>query len=144
MRLTIRTNIAMRALMYCAVNRDRTVRKSDIAAACNASENHMAQVINALAHFGWLQTTRGRNGGVALHRPPEEIAVGAVFRKLESDVPFAECFSANDNTCPIACACRLRGTISDALGAFYGVLDKVTLADLVTDNAGLQKVLELR
>ena len=144
MRLTTRTNIAMRALMYCAVNPGRIVRKSDIATACNTSENHMAQVINTLSHYELVKTTRGRHGGVTLDKAPENISVGAVFRKLEAGVPFAECFAKEDNTCPIAECCRLRGALSGALGAFYKALDNVTLADLIVDNSELKDALLLR
>ncbi|TCP44263.1 RrF2 family transcriptional regulator [Rhodovulum marinum] len=143
MRLTTRTNIAMRALMYCAVNGGRTVRKSDIASACNTSENHMAQVINTLAHHGLVQTTRGRNGGLTLKRAPEDITVGEVFRHLESGVPFAECFDPQTNTCPITCCCRLKGALHSAIDAFYKTLDGITLADLVAGNQDLQKALLL-
>lgn len=144
MRLTTRTNIAMRALMYCAVNDGRVVRKSDIAQACNTSENHMAQVINALSHYGLVKTTRGRNGGVTLEKQPEQISVGAVFRTLEAGVPFAECFAKDTNTCPIADACKLRGALSGALAVFYEALDKISLEDLVKGNSPLQEALLLR
>ncbi len=141
MRLTTRTNIAMRALMYCAINTGPVARKSDIAAACNASENHMAHVINALGHYGFVETMRGRKGGVRLARPPEEIGVGAVFRIFEADAPFTECNAAATNTCPIADCCRLRGALSNALDAFYTSLDTVSLADLVTGNTQLEQIL---
>ncbi|WP_210163637.1 RrF2 family transcriptional regulator [Ciceribacter selenitireducens] len=85
--------------MYCAVNPHVTVRKSDIAAACNASKNHLAQVIRTLGQYGFVDATRGRNGGLQLMRPPAAINIGSVFRIFESDLPFAECFSAS-NTCP--------------------------------------------
>jgi len=143
MRLTTRTNLAMRALMFCAVNRGRTVRKCDIAESCNASENHMAQVINLLAQRRFLATARGRGGGIRLNRPPEEITVGEVFRAFEAGVPFAECFPGAENTCPIAPSCRLRGALADALAAFYRHLDGVTLAQLVDGNAGLCDLLAL-
>ncbi|ALG91023.1 MULTISPECIES: RrF2 family transcriptional regulator [Actibacterium] len=144
MRLTTRTNIAMRALMYCAVNAGRVVRKSDIAQACNTSENHMAQVINSLSRFGLVKTTRGRHGGVTLEQPADQVFVGTVFRKLEAGVPFAECFANDTNTCPLIDCCRLRGVLSDALTAFYSSLDKVSLADLVAENTPLEQALLLR
>lgn len=143
MRLTTRTNIAMRALMYCAVNGGRTVRKSDIATACNTSENHMAQVINTLSHHGLVRTTRGRNGGLTLKRAPEEITVGEVFRHLEAGVPFAECFDPATNTCPISCFCLLKGALHKALDQFYATLDAITLADLVVGNHDLEEALAL-
>ena len=107
MRITKRTNIAIRALMFCAVNMDRRVTKHDIAEACNSSENHLGQIVNQLAQLGFLETTRGRGGGLTLARAPGQISIGEVFRLLEADVPVAECFADVDNTCPLTDACRL-------------------------------------
>jgi Rrf2 family nitric oxide-sensitive transcriptional repressor len=141
MRLTIRTNLAMRTLMFCALNPDRTVNKQEIATACNASENHLAQVIHLLARNGFLITQRGRSGGMRLARPPEDIRVGEVFRTFEAVLPFTECDAAEDNTCPLVAACRLRCVLHDALAAFYEVLDRSTVRDLVSDNQDLAALL---
>jgi Rrf2 family nitric oxide-sensitive transcriptional repressor len=65
-----------------------------------------------------------------------------VFRSLEADVPFAECFAGEGNECPLRSFCRLRCLLSDALEAFYAKLDSVTLKDLVTDNSGLNALLK--
>ena len=143
MRLTVRTNLAMRALMFCAINADRTVRKAEIAEACNSSENHLGVVINMLGQTGFIETTRGRNGGIRLKVAPESLSVGQVFRVFEANVPFAECFAGSDNHCPLTASCRLRAKLSLALEAFYATLDDVTLADLVEDNAGLTTLLQL-
>lgn len=143
MRLTTRTNLAMRALMFCAVNPDTTVRKCEIAEACNASLNHLGLVINLLSQAGFVETTRGRNGGVRLARDAGQINVGAVFRRLESDVPFAECFARAENTCPLAGCCRLAPALCKALEAFYGALDGVSLADLTRNNADLHALLRM-
>lgn len=143
MRLTTRTNLAMRALMVCAVNPGRYVRKHEIAAACNASENHLAQVVNALGQLGFADTQRGRAGGLRLGRPMEEITVGEVFRALEAKVPFTECFDDRANTCPLAGSCRLRSALAAALEAFYASLDSITLADLVADNVPLEHLLQI-
>ena len=75
MRITKRTNIAIRVLMFCGANADRLVTKSEIAACCNTSESHLAQVINRLAQLGFLHTQRGRSGGITLARPMNEIVI---------------------------------------------------------------------
>lgn len=143
MRLTVRTNLAMRALMFCAVNAGQKVQKRQIADCCNASEAHLGVVINKLAHARLIETIRGRNGGILLARSPEEISVGQVFRLFEAGTPFAECFSEEDNHCPIAHTCRLRDALMAALEAFYLSLDQLTLRDLIADNRQLAHVLEL-
>ncbi|KEO56471.1 RrF2 family transcriptional regulator [Thioclava pacifica] len=143
MRLTTRTNLAMRVLMFCAVNPGKIVRKHDIAEACNASENHLAQVINTLAQKGFIETQRGRSGGMQLARPDTEIGVGDVLRAFEAGLPFAECFDPDANTCPLRNACLFREALSEALEAFYEALDRKTLADLVEDNTALESMLSL-
>lgn len=144
MRLTTRTNLASRVLMFCAMNAGRTVRSGDIAAACNASGNHLSQVIHQLQLSGFVTTLRGRTGGLQLSRPPAEISIGKVFRVFESTTPFAECFDPATNTCPLVLDCRLRGYIARAVEAFYHELDLVTLDDLVRGNCGLAELLALQ
>ncbi|NYS23362.1 Rrf2 family transcriptional regulator [Rhodobacteraceae bacterium 2376] len=142
MRLTTRTNLALRTLMFSAVNNTRVVRKHDAAEAVNASENHLAQVINQLAHAGFITTLRGRHGGFHLARPANQISVGAVFRTFESDMPFIECFSS-ENSCPLRPACRMRAHLARAVEAFYATLDPVMLSDLTDCNTALDTILSL-
>ncbi len=142
MRITKRTNIAVRLLMFCAANPDRLVTKAEIAKCCNVSENHLAQVINQLGQLGFLHTQRGRNGGMTLAQPAAEIRIGQVFRNVEGTLPIAECFADTDNTCPLTDACRLKMALSDAAQAFYASLDDITLEALVCDNLDLMKILQ--
>lgn len=143
MRITKRTNIAVRTLMFCAVNDPRLVTRADVAQACNSSENHLGQIVNRLGQLGLLTTLRGRGGGLKLARPASEISIGAVFRQFEADTPVAECFADVDNTCPLVDACRLKLAIADAVEAFYDHLDGLTLDALVCDNVGLDRLLRM-
>ncbi|MDK3072202.1 Rrf2 family transcriptional regulator [Sedimentitalea sp. JM2-8] len=142
MRITKRTNIAVRLLMYCEANKDRLVTKSEIAECCNISENHLAQVINQLSQLDYLHTQRGRNGGMSLARDANEIRIGDVFRDIEGQLPIVECFADSDNTCPLVSACRLRVALSDAAQAFYASLDDISLGALVCDNSALINILQ--
>jgi Rrf2 family transcriptional regulator, nitric oxide-sensitive transcriptional repressor len=141
MRLTTKTNLAARVLMACAVNDGKTLRSAEIAQTCNASLNHLLQVVTALQVHGFVETTRGRNGGLRLARLPAQISIGEVFRVFEAGVPFAECFAPETNTCPLTASCRLRGFVSRAVESFYHELDMVTLADLTKGNCGLVALL---
>ena len=134
MRLTMRTNLAMRVLMYCAAHPNDLVRSGDVASACNASAHHVAQVVNQLATMGYLRTLRGRSGGMKLARKPAGITVGEVFVHFESALPLTECFDDGGNTCPLTAGCRLRDALIEAQRAFYRALDDVTLEQLVCDN----------
>jgi Rrf2 family nitric oxide-sensitive transcriptional repressor len=141
MRLTTRTNLAARVLMSCAVNDGVIVRSMDIAQRTNASLNHMLQVVNTLQEHGFIETLRGRTGGLRLARPAADISIGEVFRIFEGRIAFAECFDPATNTCPLVSTCRLRGFLTRAVEAFFHELDLVTLADLCADNCGLSALL---
>ena len=143
MRLTLRTNLAMRTLMHCAVRSPGGLRTADVARACNASFHHVAQVVNQLESGGYLNTSRGRGGGIRLGRPADTISVGEVFRIFESDLPFAECMDPARNTCPLRDACRLKGVLCEALGAFYATLDRYTVTDLIANNTELARIFHL-
>lgn len=142
MRITKRTNIAIRLLMYCAANPERLVTKAEIAECCNISENHLAQVINQLSQLDFLSTQRGRNGGMTLALPAGDIRIGEIFRHIEGGLPIAECFADADNTCPLSSACRLKLALADAAAAFYASLDEITLDSLICDNFDLMKLLQ--
>ncbi|WP_128515113.1 RrF2 family transcriptional regulator [Tabrizicola thermarum] len=143
MRLTTKTNLAARVLMACALNQDKTLRTAEIARLSNASLNHLLQVVNGLQAHGFIETLRGRHGGLRLARAPRQISMGSVFRVFEAGYPFAECFDAESNTCPLSSDCRLRGYIARAVEAFYHELDMVTLEDLTRGNCGLAALLTL-
>ncbi|MDO5642406.1 MAG: Rrf2 family transcriptional regulator [Paracoccus sp. (in: a-proteobacteria)] len=142
MRLTVRTNLAMRVLMYCAVRRGQLVRSADMARACNASAHHVAQVVNQLAARGLLHTLRGRTGGVKLARDAATITAGEVFRMFEADLPLTECFDEAGNTCPLRGGCRLRAALMAAVAAFYASLDEVTLDALTCNNPVLSALFD--
>lgn len=140
MRVTKRTDIALRVLMYCAIKRGERITKSSIAQVCNVSEHHLGQIVNQLAQLGYLRTQRGRKGGLALALAEEDITVGAVFRSFESKVPIVECQDMATNTCPLATACRLRTALDSAEEEFYKSLDDVNLASLVVGNSELSRI----
>lgn len=143
MQLTVRSNHAMRLMMYCAVNDRRVAPVSDIARACNMSEAHLAKIANALAAQGFVETVRGRAGGVRLARPANEINVGAIVRANEMGRCLVECLNSETNSCPLVEVCRFRSIIGRALEAFLNVLDGYTLADLVSGRDELRSAMGL-
>lgn len=130
MRLSTFSDYNLRVLMYLGVQPDRLVTIAEIAAAHEVSENHLMKVVHQLGRSGYIETVRGKGGGMRLARPPKEIVLGEVIRQTEGDNVMAECFAAN-STCRIEPACRLKGILGEALSAVFLVLDGYTLADLL-------------
>ena len=141
MRLTVRTDYSLRVLMYAGLTRERLATIAEMAAAYRVSENHLMAVVHRLGTLGYLETVRGKGGGVRLARPPGAINLGEVVRRVETDMALVECFAAEPGQCPIAPACALRGVLGEALDAFLAVLDRYTLADLLGPRRALCELL---
>jgi Rrf2 family nitric oxide-sensitive transcriptional repressor len=118
-------------LIYLAVDPDRLVTIEDIARSYDISKAHLMKVVHQLGLRGYLETVRGRGGGLRLARRPEEIRVGDVVRSTEENMALVECFDPASSHCVIEPICGLRSVLSEALTAFMTVLDRYTLADLV-------------
>lgn len=130
MRLTTMTDYAMRLLMYVGRHPDRLCTIAEVAQAYGISEPHLMKITHRLAQRGWLETIRGKNGGMRLAHPPEEINLGAVVRDTENDLALVECFVAN-NACTLSGQCNLTAIIDGALQQFMQHLDRYTLADII-------------
>jgi Rrf2 family nitric oxide-sensitive transcriptional repressor len=141
MRLTLQTDLALRALMYLGATRGQTVTIAQVAQRYRVAENHLMKVVMKLSRLGYVRTTRGHRGGVAIGRPPAEIRIGAVVRDLEEQFVLVECFDAAHNRCALTPACRLRPILGEALDAFFAVLDRYTLADLLGSAGDLPPLL---
>ena len=136
MRLTLHTDYALRVLIYAGMHADRLCSVSEIANAYGVSRNHLVKVVHGLGRAGFLESARGRSGGIRLARPAAEIRVGDVVRHAEDGFDLVDC-----GTCRITGACRLPGMLGEALAAFVGVLDRYTLADLVEQPAEIRAML---
>ena len=141
MRLTRHTDNALRALTYLAMQDGAPARITDIARRMGMSEDHVAKVIARLAELGFVTTLRGRTGGVKLARPAAAIVVGDVVRATEDNMALVECFDPATNQCPIAPACVLARALDEALHSFLTVLDRYTVADLITKPRALTRLL---
>ncbi|MBX3132459.1 MAG: Rrf2 family transcriptional regulator [Gemmatimonadaceae bacterium] len=142
MRLTRHSDNALRALIYLGIHSaDGPARITDIARRMGMSEDHLAKVVARLAQLGYVETLRGRDGGVRLAKAAEQIVVGAVVRATEDNLNLVECFDPETNQCPIAPACALAPALDEALTAFLQVLDRYTLADLIAKPRSLTRLL---
>lgn len=135
MKLSLFSDYALRVLMYGAL-KEQSFQLDEVTAAYNISRNHLAKVVNSLSKLGYLDTRRGRGGGMRLAMKPEDIRIGALVRQTEGRPVIVECFDAATNTCRLIGNCRLKGVLADAMNAFYETLDKQTLRDLIAGAPG--------
>ncbi len=143
MQLNRFTDYACRALVYAAVHDQGRCTVDDIAAAFGVSRHHLVKVVNELEHLGYLETRRGRGGGLKLARPAEAIKLGELVRSTEASLALVECFNRDTARCPLTPACRLKGVLQEASDAFFAVLDRYSLADLIAQPRHRARVIAL-
>lgn len=144
MQLTAYTDYSLRVLMYLAIHEDRLLTISEMASVYDISRNHLMKIVHQLGQEGFIETVRGRGGGLRLGQPATQVKLGDVVWQMEPHFNLAECFNPSTNHCPLTPACRLSHVLVEARGAFLAVLDRYTLADLIQNKDALAQFLQLR
>jgi Rrf2 family nitric oxide-sensitive transcriptional repressor len=141
MRLTAFTDYCLRVLMYVGLKDDELATIDEIAERYGINRNHLVKVVFRLGQLGYLDTIRGKRGGVRLARDPTKINLSTLVRETEQDWTMVECFQERGCQCVIEPACVLRKALRQALDAFFATLDGYTLADLLKPSHNLQRLL---
>lgn len=130
MRLTRFSDYAVRVLLYLAAHTDRLCSIAEIAKAYDISQNHLMKVVSDLAASGFIQSLRGRGGGIRLACSPQDINIGKLIRHTEGEIDLAGC-----GECRLNGICRLPGPLDLALEAFFAVLERYTLAQVMDERS---------
>ena len=166
MKLTSYSDYALRSLIYLATKPDphALANISDIADSYHISKSHLTKIIHQLGRLGYIDSVRGKNGGIRLARAPKDINLGVLIKQIEPDFELVECFvtvvpdsdmkqqglplklidenAVNINLgCVISPVCQLKGVFFEALTAFVTVLERYTLADIITNKVELEQLL---
>lgn len=131
MRLTRYTDYSLRVLLYLGTAaKGRTATIQEIADVYGISKNHLTKVVHQLGQLGYIQTVRGRYGGIQLEPSVMNVSLGAIIRQTEDDFELVECFSEQGN-CILSPACQLKQALQQAMKAYFEVLDDLLFHTLV-------------
>ena len=144
MHLTFHTDYALRVLLYLRLRGEEKSTVQEIADAYAISKNHLMKVVHQLGVAGYVETVRGRGGGLRLAKPMEAIGLGEVVRRTEPDMAIVSCFKPIEEPCAIRPCCVLKNAFGKARDAFLDVLDGYTLKDLVEPRSRLARLLDIR
>jgi Rrf2 family transcriptional regulator, nitric oxide-sensitive transcriptional repressor len=144
-RLTVYTDYSLRTLLYLGIRgSDYLATIQEIADTYNISKNHLMKVTYDLGKLGYIETIRGRGGGIRLAVDPSSLTIGQVVRQTEDDFNIVECFDRENNMCIISPACKLKHVLYDAMQAYLNVLDQYTLADVAQNKDELLEYLKIK
>ena len=141
MHITKQTDFSLRLLNYLAVQPERICTICEVSAAYPQPRGHTVKVVHELAKAGFIETARGRGGGMRLARSRADINLGAVFRFTKQNLALVESFRPATSSCPLTNNCNLQSGFQEALRAFLSVLDRYSLRDLIENRHQLRALL---
>jgi Rrf2 family transcriptional regulator, nitric oxide-sensitive transcriptional repressor len=141
MKLTQYTDYSLRTLIALALNPGEWLTVTQVSKAYGISRHHLVKVVAGLVERRYVETQRGKGGGMRLARPPDEIVLGVVVREMESELGVVECLEADGGHCVITPACGLKGVLAHATEEFLQVLDRYTLDDLKQQRPAVGRLL---
>ena len=143
MNITTFSDYALRVLIYLASTDDDKSTSAEIADAHDISFHHVAKAAQWLTRSGYVESERGRAGGLSLNHQPTNINIGEVLRAAETKAgaPLVDCMREDGGTCCIRPSCGLRFALAEAEAAFFGTMEKFTLADIAPTNSAIGELL---
>jgi Rrf2 family protein len=134
MKISTKGRYALRLLLDLAVNENgKHIPIRDIATRQNISVKYLEQIVTQLNKAGYVNSTRGAQGGYVLAKPPEEYTVGMVLRLMEGELAPVSCLGSDDEHCERNDQCVTRYVWEKIQAAVESVVDHITLQDLVND-----------
>lgn len=129
MQLTRHTDYAIRTLIYLGMTSE--TERVQIRQVCETFDlpiNHLSKVVNNLARLGYIDSQRGRGGGIRLGKPAADIRIGEIVRAMEPTLTPINCFEPR---CALLPDCRFKSILALASAAFIETIDGYTLEDLL-------------
>jgi len=133
MQLTLYTDYSLRVLIYLSLNRERTSTISEISDFYQISRNHLVKVVHNLSQKGYINSTRGKGGGLVLAHEPKNINIAKIVQDTEPNFHIVDCFNEETTPCSVESLCKLKGILGSALNEFLKVLSQYTIADMLAN-----------
>lgn len=130
MKLNTFTDISLKSLIYLK-QATHLVTINEIASQFSIPRNHLVKALNLLVRLNWINSKRGRNGGLRYNNESDTLKIGDVISILEAKPELFNC-----NECKLRSNCILRSILKESLNTFYNNLNKYTIADLTKGKTG--------
>jgi Rrf2 family protein len=136
MKLSTKGRYGLRAMIDLALNaKDSQISIKSISERQNISENYLEQIIAVLKKNGFVNSSRGAQGGYSLNKSPKEISVGDILRALEGDLNPVDCITVNEDIqCSESELCVTKFVWKKISDSINDVVDNITLEDLVQEQ----------
>lgn len=132
MKISTKGRYALRLMLDLALNeKEEPIRVKEIAGRQEISDKYLEQIISVLTKAGYVKSLRGPQGGYRLVKTPGEYTVGSILRLTEGSLSPVACLDDEINLCERKDVCMTLPLWEKLDEAIRGVIDHVTLQDLI-------------
>lgn len=132
MKISTRGRYALRVMLDLAENNNGAyIKVKQIAARQGISEKYLEQIISVLNKAGFVKSVRGAQGGYKIAKEPKQYTVGMILRLTEGSLCPVACLEDEVNECERFDTCETLEVWKELNEAINGVVDHVTIADLM-------------
>ncbi|MDD6157013.1 MAG: Rrf2 family transcriptional regulator [Lachnospiraceae bacterium] len=132
MKISTKGRYALRLMLDLATNNSgEPVSLKDVAKRQGISDKYLEQIISVLNKAGYVKSIRGAQGGYLLRKDPSEYTVGMILRLTEGSLAPVACVEDDEVVCDRMDACVTSIVWRRINEAINGVVDSITLQDLV-------------
>ncbi len=132
MKISTKGRYALRLMLDLALNeKEEPIRVKEIAGRQEISDKYLEQIISILTKAGFVKSLRGPQGGYRLTKKPNEYTVGSILQLTEGNLCPVSCLEDEVNLCERKEECLTLPLWEKLDAAIKGVVDNVTLQDLI-------------
>jgi Rrf2 family protein len=124
------TSYSLNILSYMAINEDVSMSAKYLHDKLSIPYPYLRQVLTNLSHHGFIQSTRGRNGGFTFIKPKENIYIADIIDATDSLESLNNCI-LGFNKCPFDKQCSMHNVWERTRNNILKVLKETSLADIV-------------
>lgn len=136
MKISTKGRYALRLMLDLAMHADEGfISIKTVAKRQGISEKYLEQIIKMLSAAGFVESTRGKQGGYKLNRDPSAYTVGEILRVTEGSLAPVSCLE-EEHHCENCGDCVTYEIWQNVLDAINEVVDSITLSYLVEKQKG--------
>lgn len=146
--ITQKMKYALKALLVLADEREgdgKALRIEEIARRSGAPKRFLEHILLEIRNAGIVGSMRGRSGGYALIKPPQEVSVSELLRLIDGPIAPLPCLSRRAyqrcDDCSDENTCRIRRVFAEVFWSYLLLIDSLTLADMMRSDATVSLVL---
>lgn len=134
MKLSTRGKYGVYAMIYLAQHQGEGPQSLKAIAELGLPDQYLEQLLGNLRRAGLVTTVRGAQGGYQLSRSADAITARHIIEAMEGPLNLSECVGEAGHTCPRGGQCTARGVWSYLTDEINGMLDRITLSDMLKND----------